>query len=121
MRDGSFRLASLVVIGKSVFLGTNHYKTHPSLTMKDEHNGEVYSSHHAEMDALLKAKRALGTSFEKHAKRMKLFVLRVDKMGNLAMAKPCRHCKKKLLDAGLLKKNIYFTDRNGEWKTLNND
>lgn len=119
MREGSFRLASLVVIGKSMFVGTNHYKTHPELLMEDKHSGEHYSSHHAEMDALLKAKRALGTSFDRHVKKMKLFVLRVDRRGNITMAKPCRHCERKLMNAGLLRKNIYFTNYNGEWETMN--
>jgi deoxycytidylate deaminase len=119
VRNGYYKLASLVVIGKQVFFGVNHNKTHPNLMMVGRDNEKVFSSIHAEMDALLKAKRMLGEEqFKKNAKKMKLYVLRVKKNGSIGLAKPCKHCQKHLFEAGLLPKNIYYTTNNGKWENM---
>lgn len=86
--------------------------------MEGRNNGELFSSTHAEMDALLKAKRAFGVAFEKHAKKMKLYVIRIKADGSFTNAKPCRYCQEHLFNAGLKSKNIFYTDENGKWKNL---
>jgi len=34
------------------------------------------------------------------------------------MSKPCLNCLEHLLKAGILKKNIYYTNENGTWQNL---
>ena len=101
-----------------MFYGINHYKTHPDLVMRGRNNDEEFSSTHAEMDALLRAKRALGIAFNKHVKKMKIYVIRVNKKGELSNAKPCCFCESTLLAHGLKPKNIFYSNENGDIVSL---
>jgi len=80
--------------------------------------GEMFSSMHAEIDAVFRAQRILGATFERNLKKIKLYVLRVSAYGEKTMARPCVHCQIKLKETGLQPKNIYYTNHNGEWESL---
>ena len=43
----------------------------------------------------------------------KLFVARVTRGGNLALAKPCSRCMDTIMEHGI--KKVYYTDETGEW------
>jgi len=114
----NYRLIATLVCGKSTFQGKNSRKTHPRLMMTGNQN-EDYSNHHAEMAALLSAQRRLGRAeFEKQAHKIKLYVMRLSAGGNLANAKPCRHCQKRLDEAGILRKNVFHTTNGMSWKRV---
>jgi len=83
--------AVLVVNGKAVSVGHNQYKSHPEAK---------YSGIHAEICALRNSgkKRIRGSS---------IFVYRENKLGRLALSKPCPDCMKALKSFGV--RWIYFT------------
>jgi deoxycytidylate deaminase len=56
---------------------------------------------HGEVDAILNAKRPL--------RGMSLIVIRLNKKGNLLLAKPCTHCLKYIDYVGLRK--VYYSDQ----------
>lgn len=59
---------------------------------------------HAEMDAVIKARTDL--------KGMNILVVRINKAGNMRLAKPCQHCQMYLRFVKI--KNCYFSNRWGE-------
>lgn len=92
------------------YLGWNNYKTRPQLKrqMKD---GTYNALYHAETHALYKVPK------EKR-KFAKIYVCRVTRGGKLTYSKPCSHCVLTLLTEGILARQIWFTDHDGEWKCL---
>ena len=62
------------------------------------------NSIHAEMDAIIRARTDL--------KGMNILIVRVNKGGELRLAKPCRFCQVYLNFVGI--KNCYFSDARGE-------
>ena len=65
------------------------------------------TSIHAEVDAIIKAKRDI--------RGMSMLVVRVSKSG-LALAKPCSFCMEYLRHVGI--KNIYFSNEKGDIERL---
>lgn len=109
---GGQRHFALAVVGKRQYLGWNNSKTRPQLRRK-MYDGSIIAGHHAETHVLYKVPKAL-------IKKAKFYVCRIGKKGNLMMSKPCKHCTQTLLTSGVLAKNIWFTDKQGEWKCLDN-
>ena len=92
------------------WVGINKRKTHPE-ALKIFRNGEHGSCMHAEIDAIVKIPRDI-----RH--KIKLFVMRFKKDGNLTMAKPCKMCQTFITNQGINTKNVYYTNWNGDWKRL---
>ena len=97
-----------------VFLGWNNYKTRPQLIRTATDGKAQIAGHHAETHVLYKIP-------PKKRKKAKIYVCRVTKNNLFAMSKPCSHCIATLLTEGIQKKNIWYTDSNGNWKCLNKD
>jgi deoxycytidylate deaminase len=98
-----WKIGSVVWRGGSVLgKGYNRYRNNPSVV---EHEKYFHCSVHAEVDALRNAGDTDGA---------KLFVARVTRGGNLALAKPCSRCMETIRDHGI--KKVYYTDELGEWK-----
>jgi len=72
----------------------NHRKLHPKF-QKFPGSGSI----HAEIDAILKARRDL--------KGMSLLVVRINKQGKLMLSKPCSNCIEYLNHVGI--KNVYYS------------
>jgi hypothetical protein len=110
----------VIVWGKVYLYGKNTQKTHPALRMRGKQNPEVeFSTTHAEMDSLLKAKRILPEDkWDKSVKKMKMFITRVNPGCVRSMAKPCFYCQRELKKSGFLAKNIFYTDYSGKWTCL---
>ena len=87
-----------------VRVGANTYKTHPRFgrVYKD---GTVGHHMHAEMNVLRFAKP--GDTIE---------VMRFKKSGGLAMAKPCEHCMRHILEAGI--KRVRYTNNFNGWEEI---
>lgn len=83
--------AVIVVNGKPVSVGYNHYKSHPEAR---------YSGIHAEI-------HAIKTTGKNKIKGSSIFVYRKTKDGKLAIAKPCEDCMKNLADFGI--KWVFYT------------
>jgi len=97
-----WRLGSVVWRGGSVLsTGVNRVKNDPSVVEDSKH---FHCSIHAEADALRNAGDTRGA---------RLFVARVTRSGNLALAKPCSRCMEAIREHGI--KRVYYTDENGEW------
>ena len=84
-----------VIVKKSkvVGVGYNQLKTHP----KSPHD---YNTIHAEFSAILGVPVA-------DLKGATVYVYRENKKGELALAKPCKHCQKMLEGCGV--KTVYYT------------
>lgn len=103
MQNGrQFHLAAILRRRGSVIkIGENTDKTHPRF--KRRFNDGTCAAHmHAEMNVLRFARP--GDELE---------VMRFRKGGKRALAKPCRHCMKHIIEAGI--KKVTYTDENGEW------
>ena len=86
--------AVLVTKNKTVFIGFNRYKTHP-LQKKFSRNSSSLCLH-AEMDAIVQASRAK-VDIEGGA----IYVARVNKKMQPALAKPCEGCERALVHFGI--------------------
>jgi len=97
-----WKLGSVIWRGGSVIsTGFNRVKNDPAIVEDEKY---FQCTIHAEVDALRNAGETSGA---------KLFVARVTKGGNLALAKPCNRCMKAIKEHGI--KRVYYTDSNGEW------
>lgn len=102
-------------INKSLFVGKNNRKTHPKRVCVSSRQPLVeFSSHHAEFDACKQVSNRVGKDAFKKAE---IYIVRQTPRG-FSMAKPCPNCHKYLLDLGFEKKNIHYTNYNGEWESL---
>lgn len=112
--DVAFPKADIIAvakIGSSLFIGWNSEKTSPSFR-RDYPCGESDWQRHAEMHVLNQIPRG------SNPKNIRIFVARRIRGGGISMAKPCGFCQKKLKDAGIDPRNIYFTNWLGEWEKL---
>ena len=93
-------------------VGYNTNKTHPLQFIYNKYrdlewNGiQPKAKLHAEMMCLLSIKN-LSVDFSK----VKLYIYREDKKGQLALSKPCKACIRAIKDLGI--KEINYTDYNG--------
>lgn len=108
------RTVCLMRVGKTWVLGQNdRQKTSPAWTRKYD-NGEVRHTRHAETHALQLAEREGG-------KVTHVVVMRFNRHGGLAMAKPCRHCHEALNESGIKDRTIYYSDWDGVLRSLHHD
>lgn len=99
-----------VAMGAAIFkkndlvsIGFNSYKTHSRYNKIHSYENNQTFVLHAEMSAILKARRDL--------RGCDIFVYREYKNGSLAMAKPCIACHAALLEVGI--RYIYYTSPEG--------
>ena len=107
---GGHRHFAMAKVKKRHYLGWNNKKTRPQLQRK-VYDGNTIAGHHAETHVLFKIPK-------NKRKKAKIYVCRIGRRGNLMMSKPCNHCTTTLLTSGILAKNIWFTDQDGEWQCL---
>ena len=89
--------------GKVIRIGANTNKTHPRF--KRQYKDGTWAAHmHAEMNVL---------RFSQPGDELE--VMRFVKNG-LAMAKPCEHCMRFILESGISK--VSYTDEDGKWAQL---
>lgn len=102
---------------KIISTGFNSYnKTHPfqaKLSSKAFKKGVVENDEqiflHAEIAALIKCRQ----------KPHSMYIIRIDRNGELANCKPCPICQIAIHNAGIKTKNVYYTDRGlNEFKNL---
>lgn len=99
-----FHLAALLWRdNKLIRIGINGIRSSPSFR-RYYSDGDIAECSHAEMDAL---------QFYKYGDRLE--VLRWTKNGNLAMAKPCRYCMKRIKHLDV---KVRYTNSKGNWETL---
>lgn len=106
----TFRLGASLVDGNiPVIAGHNSYKTHPALAKLSE-----YPFQHAESACFIRH----GLD---NCKGLSLFVVRVDRRGFIANAKPCDTCTSLATEIGI--KDMYYTTNKGfeyaEFKNIN--
>lgn len=102
------KLAACLGKGSAVYcIGFNQRKTHPFQARYAKNKDTIYL--HAEIDALVKAVKAFK---EEDIGKMTMYVCRVHKSGEKAMAKPCIGCISAIAAFGI--KRVIFTDNNGE-------
>ncbi len=99
-KNKNFRLGAVLVYKKKILTAKcNSYKTHPKVCRY-----YLWPTLHAEAAAIL----SLGLD---NCEGTSLFVLRILKNKDIAMAKPCSCCMKLILSVGI--KNIFFTTSEG--------
>ena len=103
--NNKFHLAAILRRnGVPIKICTNTDKTHPKYKRKYP-DGSWGANMHAEMSALRFARP--GDELE---------VIRVNKCGQITMAKPCPECQKEIEKAGISK--VRYTNWDGEWEEL---
>jgi len=105
-------VAAVAILGKTLWIGNNNYKSHPSM-IKKFRNGSENSCCHAEVAAIAKVPRQ-----SRH--KVELYVVRFTRDGNVSMAKPCNLCQNFLKENKINLHNVYYSDWewNGHWKRL---
>jgi Cytidine and deoxycytidylate deaminase zinc-binding region len=91
-------MAAILVVDGREYVGLNSYKTHPLQARFSKHNQAIHQ--HAEIAAVVRAK-------DRRLSSAKLYVARVDKAGNPALAKPCLGCFRMIEAFGI--RNIKWT------------
>ena len=86
--------------GNQVSWGVNRYKTHPIMLQYQRNEQAIFL--HAEMDAIVKGMRERD-SFEGCV----MYILRLNKKGEVCCSKPCSGCEKALKAFGF--KEVYWT------------
>ena len=89
-----------VVFNKKQFISSGH--NYPNRSIARSHNPRFRrwpTSIHAEIDAITKARCDL--------KGSSIIIIRINKKGQLRLAKPCRHCMSYLNHIGI--KNVYYS------------
>lgn len=102
-------VAAVVHKGKIVAIGKNQNKTHPAAAFYSKHKEAIYL--HAEVDAINKAKKKLGS-----LSNTQLYVMRMKHDGLLGNSLPCQGCSRCISDSGI-PTVIYSTD-NGEMECI---
>jgi hypothetical protein len=101
---------------KSTFVeGWNSNKTSPKFFYEDHSSGKNKHSlynRHAEAHVL----QRLRPGWDR--RKIKIYVSRINSVGDVTMAKPCPSCQIKLRREGILAKNVFYTDWDGNWKAL---
>lgn len=109
IRDRSFcvgnaKVAACLVYKNKVFFGENKAKTNSFMyNYYNEYN--VYT--HAEVDAIKQASKSLT---EKEFSKATLYIVRVKKSGELALARPCKKGCQQLIRSYGIKSVIYTTN-----------
>jgi deoxycytidylate deaminase len=109
----SYFIGAVVLAGKSIIgAGCNSAsKSHPMQKKYNQNRPRFseFANHpiHAEIDALIKATAAAG----KDLSNAKIYVYRENKLGKLAMSRPCRACMQAIKDFGI--KDIYYSTEDG--------
>lgn len=99
----SSRHASAITYKKKVLaVGRNSYKTHPIMLTYGRNEESLYL--HAEIDAIVKTINLHGSEI---LKECTLWVLRINKKGELASSCPCLGCRKAIDAFGI--KNLEHT------------
>lgn len=100
-----WRLAAVIVKGGSVqSMGLSKLRSNPAVCDFTEHGVRERVSVHAEIDALKRCGNPKGAV---------LYIARIGRSDNIAMAKPCKHCQKALVNAGI--KRVVYTINNVEY------
>lgn len=81
--------AAIVYKNKIIAIGKNQDKTHPVQMEYQADGHKIYL--HAEIDAIVKARKSHGTEFLKNCD---IYVLRLTKGGSVSNSKPCAGCQK---------------------------
>lgn len=101
------RTVCVMQVGNRYVVGVNdRQKTSPNW-QKRMPDGELKYTRHAEAHALQLAHRAGG-------RIKKVMVFRINKRGQLAMARPCKDCQLRLWDAGVRLRDITYTNWEGD-------
>jgi tRNA(Arg) A34 adenosine deaminase TadA len=88
---------------QNVYIGFNSRKTHPLQLKFNPHNPSAIHLH-AELDAIRKAVRVHGGNLSDFS----LYVARVHRSGQVALAKPCKGCQGAIVAFGI--KDIQWTN-----------
>lgn len=101
----TFHIAAYTKIGNSYVVGINSNRSSTKFLRKYP-DGTISGHLHAEMDLLRQLK-----NIPSH-----ITVVRVNKNGELTMAKPCKYCQHFLKLYGV--RSVTFTNWSGEFETL---
>lgn len=107
--DSRWRVGCVLLRRGRVVVATTNAegKTHPRQKLLAHRVNEPYRvSLHAELRALLKAREAVDT----------LVVGRVNRRGDLCLARPCPVCQLAIAESGV--KKVYYTTDQGGWDSL---
>ena len=98
-----FRVGAVITKGRRVIgVGCNKIKTHPK--QRNQYTGEMGERIHAELSSIINAGRSL--------RGCVIYIARIKKNGDLAMARPCEFCMDHIEEAGI--KKIVFSNESGE-------
>lgn len=101
---------------KNTFVeGWNSNKTSPKFFYESsEKSYEKHSMYnrHAEAHVL----QQLDYSWDR--RKIKIYISRINQEGEISMSKPCPSCQIKMRREGVLAKNIYYINWDGEWECL---
>lgn len=106
---GRKMVCAYAFLNKTKYFAFNNKKTHPA-NFKVVARGVLCCSH-AEVASVARVPR-------QSRERLRLFIFRFLKNGNLSMAKPCANCTSFLLNEGISLKNVFFTNWFGKWERL---
>lgn len=107
-----YRHVAVAYLNKSPVFGYNSLKTDPKFIKFS--NDIIFSSSHAEMQALIKVRRHL-----RH--KVILYVVRFTNDNHYTMSKPCTLCQMRLRDIGIPFRNVYYTGYDGMWYRLSDE
>ena len=97
-----YKVGAVIWRGKEI-ISTGHNYRSKSVRSINKNYVKWYPAIHAEVDAIINAKKDLT--------KASILVIRVTKSGKLSMAKPCRYCTAYINHVGL--KTVYFSNREG--------
>lgn len=87
-------MGAVIVNRRPISFGYNIQKTHPEYS-----NGKEVFSVHCEIKAIISCQcDIIGSD---------IYIFRQNKLGELAMAKPCKHCLRIIIESGISK--IFYT------------
>ena len=109
---GGHRHFAIAIVDKQKYTGWNNRKTNPDIIRKKD--GIILAGYHAETHVLKKIPK------DKRGKA-KIYIMRIRKDGTLGLSKPCQHCEATLLEAGIKRKNIWYSTNKQTWRCLTND
>jgi len=109
---GGKNVVAVALVGKTRWVGINNHTSHPDV-IKKFRNGEENSSQHAETNCIIQIPRFA-------RKKVKLYVARFLKNGDVSMAKPCEICQKFLVKEGIDLRNVFYSTWEGKWERLEN-
>jgi len=104
--DGPNKHFSFIVRKREIIsIGWNSYvKTHPEAIKW----GFPFRYRHSELHAIIKFPDKIG-----EIRKCQLYNVRVNRLGEVGMSRPCRYCLPMVLDFGF--KKIHYTNGEGEW------